>query len=77
MVVSVIVSIRQFHVPVASICLLCYSLSHLEGIQKYAGLTKATAMKSALINALLCYEVIVTLHGFKHHLRDAPMLIAK
>jgi len=40
-----IVSIRQFCVPMASICLLCYSLSHLERIQKYARFTKAPAMK--------------------------------
>lgn len=32
--VSMIVSIRQFHVPMASSCPLCSSLSHLEGMQK-------------------------------------------
>lgn len=49
----------------------------LRGNTEAFGIDQSTANECVLTNALFCCEVIVTLDGFKHHLRDALVLIAK
>lgn len=46
-------------------------------MQEHAGLTPAhsTSSGSALPHDLLCHEVNLTPDGFRHHQRDAPMLM--